>query len=206
VPSFSAVVACQELRQWPGPLHQLLVPPTRCLHPSSSMQSTEAFCRDVLCDPDLVDFVNAQLTSWGGDIRQPDPYGVSHRLSVRWCVAMTPGVNVRVWHATRLHVAFARLCPTYLSLPGMHACVCLQLSLRLAVTGYPYVALLHARPNNTVRNTAPHDTTWPPATAEHIAPWSYFCLGPPLVHQMHCSVAHSCKAPCSSPSMCRRPW
>jgi hypothetical protein len=36
--------------------------------------------------------------------------------------------------------------------PGMALplCACLQLSLRLAVTGYPYVALLHARPNNTV--------------------------------------------------------
>jgi len=43
-------------------------------------EDTEAFCSEVLCSPELVQFANAHLISWGGDISTPDAYMVASRL------------------------------------------------------------------------------------------------------------------------------
>lgn len=44
------------------------------------VQDTNSFCRDVICDPDVVQYVNDSFVSWGGDIRRPDAFMV--RLSI----------------------------------------------------------------------------------------------------------------------------
>ena len=43
---------------------------------------TEAFCRETLCSPPFVDYVNATFVSWGGDIRSPETHRLATRLNV----------------------------------------------------------------------------------------------------------------------------
>ena len=47
---------------------------------------TEAFCRNTLCSPPFLDYVNATFCSWGGDIRSPE----AHRLAARLGVSRYP--------------------------------------------------------------------------------------------------------------------
>lgn len=35
-------------------------------------QDTDQFCRDTLCEPAFVDYVNSTFVSWGGNLRTPD--------------------------------------------------------------------------------------------------------------------------------------
>ncbi len=45
----------------------------------SLMQDTDKFCRETLCNPELVDYVNSTFDCWGGDISYPDAYRLSNR-------------------------------------------------------------------------------------------------------------------------------
>lgn len=38
------------------------------------LQDTAKFCSEVLTAPEIVEFVNHNFVSWGGDIRYSDPY------------------------------------------------------------------------------------------------------------------------------------
>lgn len=49
---------------------------------SPEHQDTERFCRDVLCNPEVVDFVNQNFVSWGGEVTQSDAFLLSGRLAV----------------------------------------------------------------------------------------------------------------------------
>ena len=40
------------------------------------VQDTEEFCRQTLCDPSFVRYVNSTFLCWGGDIRKSDPFTV----------------------------------------------------------------------------------------------------------------------------------
>ncbi|EIE19724.1 UBX-domain-containing protein [Coccomyxa subellipsoidea C-169] len=43
---------------------------------------TEKFCRETLCNPELVEYVNSTFVCWGGDISYPDAYRLSNSLRV----------------------------------------------------------------------------------------------------------------------------
>jgi FAS-associated factor 2 len=49
---------------------------------SERHHETEAFCRNTLCSPPFLDYVNATFSSWGGDIRNPEAYRLATRLGV----------------------------------------------------------------------------------------------------------------------------
>lgn len=49
---------------------------------SERHHETEAFCRNTLCSPPFLDYVNATFCSWGGDIRSPEAYRLALRLGV----------------------------------------------------------------------------------------------------------------------------
>lgn len=49
----------------------------RCHKLVLCMQDTDQFCRQTLCDPDFVQYVNSTFLCWGGDIRKSDPFIVS---------------------------------------------------------------------------------------------------------------------------------
>lgn len=42
-------------------------------------QDTGKFCRETLCNTELVDYVNSTFVCWGGDISYPDAYRLSNR-------------------------------------------------------------------------------------------------------------------------------
>ncbi|KAK9918295.1 hypothetical protein WJX75_002911 [Coccomyxa subellipsoidea] len=45
-------------------------------------QDTDRFCRETLCNPELVEYVNSTFVCWGGDISYPDAYRLSNSLRV----------------------------------------------------------------------------------------------------------------------------
>ena len=47
---------------------------------SEEHQNTEAFCREVLCNEEFVDFVNAQMLFWACNTSKPEGYRVSQAL------------------------------------------------------------------------------------------------------------------------------
>lgn len=49
-------------------------------------QDSEKFCRDTLCSPAFVDYVNSTFVSWGGDVRNPE----AHRLALSLQVCKYP--------------------------------------------------------------------------------------------------------------------
>lgn len=57
---------------------------------SPEHDDTDTYVRDVLCSQEVVDYVNEQFVCWGGDVRKPDAFSLSGRLSVSTypCVAL----------------------------------------------------------------------------------------------------------------------
>jgi FAS-associated factor 2 len=49
---------------------------------SERHRDSDAFCRETLCSPPFVDYLNATFVSWGGDIRSPEAYRLAMRLNV----------------------------------------------------------------------------------------------------------------------------
>ena len=49
---------------------------------SERHKDSDAFCRETLCSPPFVDYLNATFVSWGGDIRSPEAYRLATRLGV----------------------------------------------------------------------------------------------------------------------------
>ena len=49
---------------------------------SAAAQDAEAFCRQTLCNSQLVDYLNSTFVCWGGDIRHPDAYRLSNRYAL----------------------------------------------------------------------------------------------------------------------------
>lgn len=49
---------------------------------SAEHEDTDSFCREVLCSPDVVEYVNNTFVSWGGDVRKADAFGLASRLNV----------------------------------------------------------------------------------------------------------------------------
>lgn len=47
---------------------------------SSGHDDTPAFCRTVLCAPEVVEYVDRHFTCWGGDLHQPEAFQLSGRL------------------------------------------------------------------------------------------------------------------------------
>ena len=45
-------------------------------------QDSAAFCRNTLCSPAFVDYLNSTFVSWGGDIRSPDAFRLASSLRV----------------------------------------------------------------------------------------------------------------------------
>jgi FAS-associated factor 2 len=45
-------------------------------------QDTDGFCKDTLCSPAFVDYLNSTFISWGGDIRNPEAYRLASNLRV----------------------------------------------------------------------------------------------------------------------------
>ena len=43
---------------------------------------TEGFCRDVLCDPSVVEALDASFVVWGGGLRAAEAYGLAQRLQI----------------------------------------------------------------------------------------------------------------------------
>jgi FAS-associated factor 2 len=49
---------------------------------SERHQDSESFCKETLCCPSFVDYLNATFVSWGGDIRCPEAFRLSTKLRV----------------------------------------------------------------------------------------------------------------------------
>ncbi|KAI8474966.1 MAG: hypothetical protein J3K34DRAFT_456563 [Monoraphidium minutum] len=67
---------------------------------SPDHEDTDAFCRGVLCSPELLAYINEHFVAWGGDIRRPDAFTLASRLHVTTypCVALLayPGARTKV--------------------------------------------------------------------------------------------------------------
>lgn len=57
---------------------------------SPKHEDTDSYVRNVLCSSELVDYVNQQFVCWGGDVRKPDAFNLSGRLSISTypCIAL----------------------------------------------------------------------------------------------------------------------
>lgn len=64
---------------------------------SPEHEDTDEFCRQTLCDPDFVQYVNSTFLCWGGDIRKSDPFTFSSQLHVAHYpyIALLSGSNER---------------------------------------------------------------------------------------------------------------
>lgn len=52
-------------------------------HECNPSQDTDKFCRQVLTNPDAVDYINTHFVSWGGDVSYSDAFIV--RLAQPTC-------------------------------------------------------------------------------------------------------------------------
>jgi FAS-associated factor 2 len=57
---------------------------------SPEHEDTDTYVRSVLCNPEVVEYVNSRFVSWGGNIQQPDAFNLAGRLNVSTypCVAL----------------------------------------------------------------------------------------------------------------------
>jgi FAS-associated factor 2 len=57
---------------------------------SPEHEDTDNYVRNVLCSPEVVEYVNQQFVCWGGDVRKPDAFNLSGRLNISTypCVAL----------------------------------------------------------------------------------------------------------------------
>lgn len=57
---------------------------------SPDHEDTDNYVRNVLCSPEVVDYINQQFVCWGGDVRKPDAFNLSGRLNISTypCVAL----------------------------------------------------------------------------------------------------------------------
>lgn len=57
---------------------------------SPEHESTEAYVRAVLCNPEVVAYANSHFVCWGGNVQQPDAFNLAGRLNVSTypCVAL----------------------------------------------------------------------------------------------------------------------
>lgn len=57
---------------------------------SPEHQDTDAYVRSVLCNPEVVEYVNSHFVCWGGNVQQPDAFNLAGRLNVSTypCVAL----------------------------------------------------------------------------------------------------------------------
>jgi FAS-associated factor 2 len=53
-------------------------------------ENTDAYVRSVLCNPEVVAYVNSHFLSWGGNVQRPDAFNLAGRLNVSTypCVAL----------------------------------------------------------------------------------------------------------------------
>lgn len=57
---------------------------------SPEHQNTATYVRSVLCNPELVEYVNSHFVCWGGNVQRPDAFGLAGRMQVSTypCVAL----------------------------------------------------------------------------------------------------------------------
>lgn len=57
---------------------------------SPEHEDTDTYVRSVLCNQEVVEYVNSHFVSWGGNIQQPDAFNLAGRLNVSTypCVAL----------------------------------------------------------------------------------------------------------------------
>lgn len=57
---------------------------------SPEHENTDAYVRNVLCNPETVEYVNSHFVSWGGNVQLPDAFNLAGRLNVSTypCVAL----------------------------------------------------------------------------------------------------------------------
>jgi len=70
---------------------------------SPEHENTGTFVRSVLTSPDVVAYVNENFVSWGGDVRQPDAFGLSGRLNI----STYPAVVLLAFSGTRTKLVAA---------------------------------------------------------------------------------------------------
>lgn len=57
---------------------------------SPEHENTDTYVRTVLCNPEVVEYVNSHFVSWAGNVQQPDAFNLAGRLNVSTypCVAL----------------------------------------------------------------------------------------------------------------------
>jgi FAS-associated factor 2 len=57
---------------------------------SPEHENTEAYVRNVLCSPEVVEYANSHFVSWAGNVQRPDAFNLAGRLNVSTypCVAL----------------------------------------------------------------------------------------------------------------------
>eukprot|EP00775_Hariotina_reticulata_P005536 gene5536-5772_t len=70
---------------------------------SPEHENTGAYVRNVLTSPEVVEYVNEHFVSWGGDVRQPDAFGLSGRLNI----STYPAVVLLAFSGTRTKLVAA---------------------------------------------------------------------------------------------------
>jgi hypothetical protein len=110
--------------------------------PPTAPQDTDAFCRGVLCSPEVVAYIGEQFLAWGGDIRRADAFTVGRGTGA--------GAGGRELRKRLLDASMQQSGWPQSFARGPHRFthrffpppLCAQLSTRLHVTTYPCVALL----------------------------------------------------------------
>jgi hypothetical protein len=124
--------------------------PPRCLRRATAppyrrtAQDTDAYCRDTLCDPALVAFLNERFVCWAGDLRHSDAFRCA-ALHVRHAAATRRGHTLALLHVLsaarfRQRMPPRQRAPPPPPPPPPRPPTRLAASLRAA--RYPYAALL----------------------------------------------------------------
>ena len=73
---------------------------------SSIHEETDRFCKSILCNNELVNFINGRFVTWGGDVDQREAYSATRSLQA----ATFPFLAVLVWPAQKTHpILLARI-------------------------------------------------------------------------------------------------
>jgi hypothetical protein len=90
----SAMKQCSDGRvDWTAPSPHLK-PRLAPTHPApETPQDTYAFCRNVLCAPEVLSHVEEQFVAWGGDVRRSDAFSVRRPLLLLVCRGLIAGAE-----------------------------------------------------------------------------------------------------------------
>ena len=75
--------------------------------------ATARFCRETLCDAEVVDHIGQHYVAWGGDVRRSDAFRVCPMPLIHACMPLKN--NIEVGLTLRLSAGWLELCRGHLA-------------------------------------------------------------------------------------------